>query len=460
MSTCHATRRAFLAAPLAVAVPARRDPYGGWLGVRFEPSGYFRLEKKHRWWMVTPEGHAFLGFGLNHAMPPLLRRPECVAHWAKQFGVENPSDPKQFLEGFRKKLATDLAALGMNHLGVHSSTRELPRGFAPYLHTARFVDICHYMTPAEREFHDAFAPEFEAHCDRVAQAEVLPRVDDAWLMGYFMTDGPIFTDLDAAPRSNNIYGAVRRGLPTWPRVLRNLGAESPGKRAYTAAMRERYGNEVARFNRTYGTTFDSWQALERTTGWRPETDPHNTAEREDNVAFLGRVVDRYYTVAVAAIRRYDRHHLIVGDKLNGNTDPQDAIVKLAAQHMDLIFYQMYGYWEEQKPLLDRWSRLTGKPMFNGDSSYAVPYDDMPNPYGPHCRDQQERARRFREFGENAFARPDFVGWSWCGWIDGLKSHQKEKQHSGLQDPWGRYYRPLTDAMAAFSARMYDIARGG
>ena len=410
--------------------------------------------------MVTPEGNAFLGFGLNHAMLPMLLRSESVEHWVKEFGVKNLTDPKQFVEGYRKKLRADLIALGMNHLGVHSSTRDLPSGFVPYIHTARFVDICHYMTPTEREFHDVFSPEFEAHCQQVAEAEVLPRKDDPWLIGYFFTDGPIFTDLDAAPRQNNIYGAVRRGLPTWPRVLRNLGAESPGKRAYTAAMRERYSGDVARFNRAYGTEFGSWQALEKAIAWRPDTDRNNAAETGDNLAFLDQVVDRYYTVAAGAIRGFDRNHLIVGDKLNGNTDPQDSIVKIAAKHMDLIFYQMYGYWEEQKPLLDRWARLTAKPTFNGDSAYSVPYEEMPNPFGPHCRDQQDRARRFREFGEKAFARPDFAGMSWCGWIDGLKAHQKDKQHSGLQDPWGHLYRPLTDAMTAFSARMYDIAREG
>jgi hypothetical protein len=453
-------RRAFLAGSLAAVLQGKRDAYGGWPGMRFEASGFFRLEKKDRWWMVTPQGNAFLGFGLNHAMLPLLTRPECVEHWAKEFGVEDRSDRSQFIPGYRKKLRADLQALGMNHLGVHSSTRELPPGFAAYLHTVRFVDICHYMTPSESDFHDVFSHEFEARCDRVAQTEVLPRKDDAWLIGYFMTDGPIFTDLDAGPRPNNIYGAARPGLPTWPRVLRNLGAQSPGKRAYVALMRERYGGEIARFNGAYATAFESWEALERATRWRPDTDRSNAHEAADNLAFLARVVDRYYTVAVAAIRKYDRNHMIVGDKLNANTDPQDALVKLAGRHMDLVFYQMYGHWEEQKPLLDRWSRLTGRPMFNGDSSYALPYKEMPNPYGPHCRDQQERARRFREFGENAFARPDFVGWSWCGWIDGLSSHQKEKQHSGVQDPWGRCYQPLTGAMASFSARMYDVARAG
>jgi hypothetical protein len=225
-------------------------------------------------------------------------------------------------------------------------------------------------------------------------------------------------------------------------------------------MHERYAGDIGRFNRTYGSALASFEALERAAGWRLSVDPSNRAETADNMAFLERVVDRYYTVAVRAIRRHDPNHLIVGDKLNGNTDAPDAIVKLAARHMDLIFYQMYGYWEEQKPLLDRWSRLAGKPLFNGDSSYSVPYDQMPDPYGPHCRDQEERAQRAWEFGANAFARPDFVGWSWCGWMDGLKTQQKDKQHSGLQDPWGRYYKPVTDALRRVSGNMYEMARKG
>jgi len=28
----------------------------------FEATGYFRMEKDERWWMVTPDGNAFLSF--------------------------------------------------------------------------------------------------------------------------------------------------------------------------------------------------------------------------------------------------------------------------------------------------------------------------------------------------------------------------------------------------------------
>jgi hypothetical protein len=214
-------RRSFLlASGAAAATLTRRDKFGGCPDIPLTRTGYFHLEKKDRWWMVTPEGSANLGFGLNHAMPPLLTRPECVDHWAERFGVRDKSDMTQFAAGYRQKHRSDLNKVGMNHLGVHSSIRDLPAGFVPYIHTARFVDICHYIAPAERDFHDVFSADFAARCDRIAQVEVEPRNEDPYLIGYFMIDCPIFTDLDAAPRSNNIYGAIRRGLPTWPRVAK------------------------------------------------------------------------------------------------------------------------------------------------------------------------------------------------------------------------------------------------
>ncbi len=445
---------ATLAAPLLPA--AARDPYGGWTARRLQSTGRFRLEHGRRWWLVTPDGHPYLGFGLNHAHYGLLRRKECAAQWAGRLGVPVEAPPAELLPAFHKKLRDDLTALGMNHLGVHTPTRGLPRGFAPYIHRLEFVAINHYMTPAAADFRDVFAPDFAAHCDRLARDDAAPRAADPWLIGYFFTDCPIFTEADAAPRINNTFGATRPGLPTWPRVLRNLSAPAPGKLAYVETMRERH-RDIAAFNRAYATSFDSFDALAAAADWRPLHDPANAVERRDNEAFLERVVDRYYSVAAAAIRRHDPNHLVVGDKLNGNTATPDAIVRLAGRHMDLVFMQMFGYWREQRPVIERWSRLTGKPVFNGDVSFAVPYPEMPDPYGPHCRTQAERAAAFLDLAENAFSRPGFVGLTWCGWIDSLASFQKDKQHGGLQSACGDFYKPLTGAMSRFSEQMYTVA---
>ena len=42
------------------------DRFGGWTGRTFDATGFFQTEKEERWWLVTPDGNAFLSFGINH----------------------------------------------------------------------------------------------------------------------------------------------------------------------------------------------------------------------------------------------------------------------------------------------------------------------------------------------------------------------------------------------------------
>ena len=178
----------------------------------------------------------------------------------------------------------------------------------------------------------------------------LPRKNDPYLLGYSMTDCPIFTNLDATPRIENVYGSRRPGLPLWPVVLRNLDATASGKQAYVATVRERYRDDIAKFNKVYDTALASFDDLLKEKNWRPSEDNQNAREVEDNLQFLYRIVDRCYEVEVAAIRKFDTNHLILGDKLNGNSNTPDQIVRLADKHMDLIFYQYYAFLEDQVEL--------------------------------------------------------------------------------------------------------------
>jgi hypothetical protein len=381
-----------------------------------------------------------------------------LIYWANRLCIPDTSDKQAFIERFRRKVESDVQLLGWNTLGCHSPQVYYPRSFLPYVCSVRFVDICHYMTPKEEDFLDVFSDEFVTHCDRRARDIVAPRAGDPFLLGYSMTDCPIWTDTDAAPHGNNVYGRERIGLPTWPRILRNLGPNSPGKAAYVETMRVLYGDGIEAFNRCYGTAFESFGGLLGTTSWRLETDPNNQGEKRDNHAFLTKVVDKCYEVETTAIRTYDGNHMILGDKLNGNTDLADSQILTAAKHSDLIFYQYYAFWEDQEALLDRFAQLTDKAIFHGDSCCSVPQEHLPDPYGPHCSDEAERVERAQEMLQNAFARPDFVGWNWCGWMDFWEQQEPGKQHSGVQDAFGNFY-PIQNAMAEFSTRLYDVASG-
>ena len=97
----------------------------------------------------------------------------------------------------------------------------------------------------------------------------------------------------------------------WPRRLRNLHADAPGKRAYVRTMHDVYRGQISDFNAIYGMQFDSFDALQTAQDWRLHIDLSNGNETRDNVEFLKKVVAKYYQTARDAIRRYDPNHLLV-----------------------------------------------------------------------------------------------------------------------------------------------------
>ena len=438
-----------------------RDKFGGCPAIKFEGTGFFRLEKRDRWWFVTPAGNAFLSLGMNHVHPGWLNQAYNAEHWRKEFGAERAFDAR-WRAGLRAKVDKDLEAFGYNTLGVHNSYSQIkPMIETAWVKPIRFIDMAHWRDPDAMEFPDVFTESFERHCDNLAARECSPLKYDPWLLGYAMTDCPIFTEIDAAARPTHVYGSARRPALTWPRMYRNLLAMAAGKRAYVDFMRNHYSNWILHFNEVYETDFESWDHLLKAVNWRPDTDLSNVRELADNRAFLEKVVDRYYSVMTAAVRKHDPNHLIFGDKLNANTDSGDAVVSITSKHTDLVFYQMYGRWQEQRPVLNRWAKLVDKPFVNGDGAFHAPHGNMPNPHGPHAVDQEHRAQMAKDFCERMFARKDFVGWHVCGWVETWKMMPRKqfKQHGGIQDPFGKNYEPLRSTLEGFSKRMYQVAGG-
>jgi len=443
------------------AASSELDRYGGWKGKKFRATGFFRTEKEDRWWLVTPEGNAFLSFGINHLHMGWWAQPYNREVWRERLGVAQARGP-EFARAFRKWFMQERHQFGFNTLGVHNSRDVLnaPEPFMPYMQPIAFVDIPHWRQDVRGDnFVDVFSNDFAMHCERMAAEHVASLKDDPYLLGYAMTDCPLFTEEDCRQRPDVIGGGRRKARIGWPRRLRNLSINSTGKRTYVDCMRLLYGNEIRSFNATYGTTFNSFHELATACNWRPDTDLSNGNETRDNVEFLKRAVAQYYHSAIGAIRRHDPNHLFFGDKLNGNTDTVDTVLGVTSQYTDVVFYQMYAKYEVQEPGLDRWSKIADKPLLNGDSCYAATTEIMPRPYGPVADDQQQRAEWTREFFERAFARPDFVGWHYCGMIDApnLLSSKAGRQHGGLLQIDGTPYKPIQSTLKRSTDRMYQIA---
>jgi len=440
------------------------DRFGGWTGRKFEATGFFRVEKDERWWFVTPEGNAFLSFGINHLYPDLWQQEYNREAWKKRLGLSNLNGP-EFRPALKTWFLDTCREYGFNTVGVHTALAVVntPRPPMPYMQPIRFVDIPHWKTEVpDDNFLDVFADDFAERCDRMAKELAGPAKDDPFLLGYSMTDCPLMTEEDCRERPDVIGGARREARIGWPRRLRNLSAGAAGKQAYVETMRDVYRDQISDFNATYGTRFESFSALSTAERWRLHTDLSNANETRDNVVFLQRVVAKYYQTARDAIRRYDSNHLFFGDKINANTDTMDTVLPTTSQFTDVVFYQMYGRYEVQGPGLDRWSKLVDKPVVNGDSAFTMITDTMPRPYGPVADSLEQRVDWTEEFFQNAFARPEFVGWHYCGLIDASNRvpRKQARQHSGLLDGYGEPYPMLKRSIKRCVDQMYRTALSG
>lgn len=442
--------------------PVTKDRFGGWTGRSFEATGFFRLEKADRWWLVTPDGNAFLSWGINHLYPDLWRQDYNQAAWKQKLGLDSLKGAA-FNTALRNWFLQTCEQFGFNTVGVHNSLAVInsPQPRVPYMQPLHFVDTPHWKSDVPDEnFVDVFAEDFRQHCFAVAEKMVAPVRNDPFLLGYSMTDCTMFTEEDLRERPDVIGGSRRAARIGWPRRLRNLGEVSAGKQAWVAAMRDVYADSITAFNRTYDTDFDSFQSLTAAENWRPQTQLSNPAETRDNTVFLQRCVSQYYETAVAAIRHFDTNHLFFGDKINANTDSLDTVLPVTSRYTDAILYQMYGRFEVQRPGLDRWRQLTDKPFLNGDSAFTMTTDTMPRPYGPVADNVTQRAEWTGEFFTQAFERPDFIGWHYCGLIDApnLVPRKKARQHSGLLDGYGDAYPALQRVLRQSADRLYEISQ--
>jgi hypothetical protein len=271
------------------------DRFGGWKGRPFKATGFFHLEKDERWWLVTPEGNAFLSFGINHVEPDLFRQAYNREAWQKRLGVADLDDAATFTPALRSWVLETCREYGFNTVGHHNSLPVLnrPTPAVPYLQTIVFIDIPHWRPVVpDTNCQDVIAPEFATHCERLAQQIAGPLKDDPFLIGYAMTDGPLFTQ-----------------------------------------------------------------------------------------------------------------------------------------------------------------------EINGDSAFTTVTDTMPRPFGPVADNLTQRAQWTDEFFRRAFARPDFVGWHYCGLIDASQRvpRKQDRQHSGLLDGFGHPYPEIQQALKTATAELYEIA---
>ena len=429
----------------AGTVPKDLDRYSGRLDVHgLQQSGWFHTQKLgDRWWLVTPDGHAFFSLGVNAVVADGDRTyvqdrefmfrdlPPDSGEWAAFHGGDDNRrvdqgasagigynhghwfdfyaanlyrvDGKDWLSAWRARTLDRLQAWGFNTVGNWSDEA---LGSAHRLPYTRSINIAgNYANVASGydywgRMPDPFDPRFVQAAEQAVVKATAHVVDDPYLLGYF-------ADNELAWAGQGPQG--RWGLATG--TLRG-DANSPAKQAFIAILKKKYVDPI-KLGNAWNLPLGSWEMLQASGFVPPNPDEAHPAIAEDYSAWLCEYADTYFHVVAAAIHRHDPHHLFLGGRFAVNTP---EAVAACAQYCDVVSFNVYadlpqhGFDEAAMQKLD-------KPVLIGEFHFG---SDDRGPFGKgvvSVWNEPQRGEAYAKFIAAAAAAPDIVGAHWFQYTD-------------------------------------------
>ena len=120
---------------------------------------------------------------------------------------------------------------------------------------------------------------------------------------------------------------------------------------------------------------------------------------------LFELATRWYRITHDAVRRYDRHHLIFGDRYEAAKPIADEVITAAKPYVDVLCFQHFSTPDTVAENLARWHQKTGKPVLLADHARSIRgADGYPHHNGAAYA---ETLRRLRDV-------PGCVGYHLCG----------------------------------------------
>ena len=152
-------------------------------------------------------------------------------------------------------------------------------------------------------FPNVFHPKFDEYCRYRAWQSCTPHIGDPWLFGYFL-------DNELAWWGEG-WGNLDAGLFD---VVMGKKATHTAKRALRGFLAQRYGDDIARFNRAWGSKVESFDRILESNSL---TGSETKTVLADKKAFAGLIGERYFGAITRAIREVDPNHIILGCRFAG-----------------------------------------------------------------------------------------------------------------------------------------------
>lgn len=297
------TRRSFLSAALTIGAHVCRTAAPAQT-TQVNPDGYFTLGRRNdHWWLITPDGEPFFSVGLNHIDPASLRYPENIHIWRDKYGGSTT-------RWIKESVAPNLKRWGFNTVGwvqeVTVRQWRHSRSFTNDEYRALAMPYCHLLPFTESHTWEQHTRHFDFRSAEWEEwADYVARSHCAELSD-----------------DRNLIGYFYSDCPTW----------------------------------VHDREYSKWRG--------PIFDPERLATKAGRRE-LAEIAHQYYKTTHDAIRRYDPHHLIFGDRYEANEPIPAEVIEAGLPFIDVLSFQDF-----QEPVrhLNEWHQETGKPVLLADAA--------------------------------------------------------------------------------------------
>jgi hypothetical protein len=431
--------------------------YGGWKELRFDSTGYFHIHNDgRRWWLVDPEGYAFLSHGMDVVStyaPGTYSGNESIFSTIPE---ERKARSQVFLDVSGERMIdffrwnmlrifgsdwidewetltrNKLIHAGFNTIGNWSDKDFISSANLPYV--LPMSDFPRTRKTVFRDFPDVFSPEYRQKAAEFAR-QLRPYRNDPLLIGYFLRNEPHWAMGDNNPAFEMFR--VRESSFT--------------KNKFVRWIMDRYPH-IDSLNNAWNTSFSFFTDL---FDLRLKTYPSKTARR-DFRDFSALMVREYLEVVSSETRKQAPHHLNLG-------------MRYAYISSDLLYeasdlfdvFSVNGYHFPGPPDTEEIYERTGKPVLIGEFHFGALDRGLPSTGLIGVKNQRHRGKAYRYYAEQGFSRPEIIGIHYFQWMDQpvFGRFDGENYNIGFNDILYQSYERLYDASQKVSERMYEVAEG-
>ncbi len=432
-------------------------------------TGFFHVEQRAgRWILVDPDGNAFFhlgicSFGFTEDYTTIAGR-ESIYEWLPSHDGAykdawhtdrwwNPRAVSFYKANLIRKygrfnqdewtgmMVDRIRRMGFNSIGAFSGSPVFKEKGIPYVaHLPLGQQAVGKFIPGIRGVFDPFDDTVLKKMDEQFAGSVAALADEPLIIGYFLENEQAMEDI--------------------PRVVPTLDGAFACKRELVDRLRKKYGT-VDAFNRAWGTEAVSFDAL-RDQGLPVTTE----AAFEDIHGYLEHFLDAYYRSVVQTFRKYDRHHLLIGNRWQPGTANNETLCRVAGRYLDVVSINYYADRIDEPYIRRLYQWTGGKPQIWSEFYYTSDKESNVSGSGLDVASQQARGQAYRQYVEGAAALGFVVGVEWFTLIDQavtgrfFEEFNGERNNTGLFNVLDRPYKPLIAEMVKTHQALYDVWLNG